>query len=139
MPPPIEHPCLHLHVHSGTYFVSKLQPSAPIPQSIIVSLVDSTRFLNVTRTSEETSIVGEWHTGIPVAFKPDAIWRCIKLRGPMEFSLVGVLAQLSAPLKSAGIGIFVISTWNTDYLLVNENHVELAVETLKADGWTFEE
>lgn len=71
-----------------------------------------------------------------------------------DSALVGVLAQLSAPLKNAEIGIFVTSTWyvhnkilfltmahfdsrNTDYLLVNQSNIEQAVEALKADGWTF--
>ncbi|KAE9398495.1 hypothetical protein BT96DRAFT_920820 [Gymnopus androsaceus JB14] len=137
MPPPIDHPCLHLHVLPGSFFVAKLQPSEPVPQPIIDSLANDTGFLSLTRTPEETSIVGQWHDGIPASFKPDAVWRCIKLQGPMEFSLVGVLTQLSTPLKDAGIGIFVTSTWNTDYLMVNESNLELAVNALKKDGWAF--
>ncbi|KAJ3789220.1 ACT domain-containing protein [Lentinula aff. detonsa] len=138
MAPPIDHLSLHLHVLPGTFFISKLEPTEPVPQSIVNLLVKrGSLFLSLTRTPEETSIVGQWHDGIPEAFKPEAVWRCIKLQGPMEFSLVGVLAQLTAPLKEAEIGIFVVSTWNTDYLLVNELNLELAMETLKADGWTF--
>ncbi|KAJ4485784.1 ACT domain-containing protein [Lentinula aciculospora] len=137
MPPPIDHACLHLHVLPDTFFVSKFQPNETVPRSIFNLLVKDSRFLSLTRTPEETSIVGQWHDEIPSGFQGDAVWRCIKLQGPMEFSLVGVLAQLATPLKEAKIGIFVVSTWNTDYLLVNEGDLELAVKTLKADRWTF--
>ncbi|KAJ3863026.1 ACT domain-containing protein [Lentinula novae-zelandiae] len=137
MPPPIDHPCLHLHVLPDMFFVSKLEPIEPVPQSIINHLINDSRFLSLTRTQEETSIVGQWHDGIPAAFEHEAVWRCIKLQGPMEFSLVGVLAQLAAPLKEAGIGIFVVSTWNTDYILVNASNLETAVGALRVDGWIF--
>ncbi|KAJ3763405.1 ACT domain-containing protein [Lentinula raphanica] len=137
MPPPIDHPCLHLHVLPDLFFVCKLEPNGPIPQSILNLLIEDSRFLSLTRTPEEISISGQWHDGIPEVFKPKAVWRCIKLRGPMEFSLVGVLAQLTTPLREAGISVFVISTWNTDYLLVDEGSLELTMQTLKADGWIF--
>ncbi|KIK70659.1 hypothetical protein GYMLUDRAFT_89668 [Collybiopsis luxurians FD-317 M1] len=140
MPPPIIHPSLNLILLPSSFFVSKLLPTDPVPQSILDSLASSShKFLNLTRTLEETSIVGEWHDAIPSVFQPDACWRCIKIQGPMEFALVGVLAELTAPLKKASIGVFVMSTWNTDYLLVNERNIDLAVQVLKGDGWSFVE
>ncbi|KAJ4485068.1 hypothetical protein C8J55DRAFT_35539 [Lentinula edodes] len=96
MPPPIEHPCLHLHVLPDTFFVSKLGPIEPVPQSIINHLINNSRFLSLTRTPEETSIVGQWHDGIPAAFEHEAVWRCIKLQGPMEFCERAVKVHQSA-------------------------------------------
>ncbi|KAF5388518.1 hypothetical protein D9757_004695 [Collybiopsis confluens] len=135
MSPPVLDARLHLTVQPGLFFVSQLQE---IPVSIIDLLQsNNNRFLSLTRTSEEISIVGEWYHDIPPAFESDACWKCIKVNGPMDFALVGVVSELTAPLKKALISVFIASTWNTDYLLVKEKDLEYAVQALKDDGWTF--
>jgi len=55
----------------------------------------------------------------------------------MEFEITGVMCNLTTPLKAAGIPVYAISTWNTDYVLIPKAKAEQAVETLKADGWHF--
>ncbi|KAF9469819.1 ACT domain-containing protein [Collybia nuda] len=64
-------------------------------------------------------------------------WTCIKIMGPMEHNLTGILADFSAPLKAAQVPIFAVSTWNTDYVLVPATMLDVAVTALKADGWSF--
>ena len=61
-------------------------------------------------------------------------WRALKVAGPLDFSLTGVLADLANPLAKAGSSIFALSTYNTDYLLVKEDKLEQAVSTLEASG-----
>ena len=61
-------------------------------------------------------------------------WSCFKLRGPFAFDEVGVLAAIAAPLAAAAIGIFVISTFDTDYLLVKTSDRARAMATLVAAG-----
>ncbi|KAJ7109893.1 ACT domain-containing protein [Mycena epipterygia] len=140
MSPPIDHPCLHLHVLTGTFFVRKLEPSklAETLKSLIEdSKDDAQKFISVTRTSEELSVVGQYQDGMSEGYEEFAVWRAIKIAGPMEFNLTGVLAGFLEPLKRAEIGIFAVSTWNTDYILVPKEKLETAVQALETDGWKF--
>lgn len=139
MPPPSAHPCLDLALLPGNYFVLKLNPDEPIPdyaQRAMISQPAKGMF-SLTRTEEETSIVGEAVDGMPDEVGNLATWRCLKIKGPMEFDLVGVLASFTEPLMKAEIGVFAISTWNTDFILVPKEKAELAVKALKKDGWKF--
>ncbi|KAF7347566.1 ACT-7 domain-containing protein [Mycena venus] len=94
-------------------------------------------FFSITRTNEELSVVGQYREAMPEGYKELAGWRAFKIAGPMEFNLTGVLSGFVEPLKRAEIGIFAVSTWNTDYILVNKNDKNAAVEALKKDGWIF--
>ena len=66
-------------------------------------------------------------------------WRIIKVEGPLDFSLLGILSRLATTLCEAGVSIFVISTYDTDYLMVKEKDLEAAVGALKSAGHTFNE
>ncbi|KAI0322990.1 ACT domain-containing protein [Amylostereum chailletii] len=137
MPPPSNDAALQLQLLPGTFFVSQLKPTEPLPTSILASLQNVNiggKFLSITRTNDEISIVGE------VNFEhnaEDATWSCIKITGPMDFGLTGIMCDLSNPLKRAGIPIFALSTWNTDYVLVPKNKADAAVQALRDDGWKF--
>jgi len=61
-------------------------------------------------------------------------WRCLKVDGPLDFSLTGILTSLAAPLSAAGISIFAISTYDTDYLLLKEEQLDSAIRTLQQYG-----
>ncbi|KAG5647740.1 hypothetical protein DXG03_008463 [Asterophora parasitica] len=119
MPPPSDHASLHLEVQLEPFFVFKIRHDEPIPSWVLRELVGNTGgFYSVTRTKEEISIVGESHLGIPEEVKLLSTWTCIKIMGPMEhdvLDLTGVMADFTAPLKSAKVPIFAVSTWNTDY------------------------
>ncbi|KAJ7193296.1 ACT domain-containing protein [Mycena pura] len=140
MSPPIDHPCLHLHILDGTFFVRKLQSHElnSAFQSLIGSPADNgPSFLSITRTSQELSVVGEYRDGMPDGYKELATWKAFKIAGPMEFNLTGVLAGFVEPLKRAEVPVFAISTYDTDYILVPKEKIEAGVRALKTDGWTF--
>ncbi len=61
-------------------------------------------------------------------------WRCLRVLGPLGFGMTGVLASLSGPLASSGVSIFVVSTYETDYLMVQERDLERAVDALTRAG-----
>ncbi len=61
-------------------------------------------------------------------------WRALKVTGPLDFSLVGVLASLATPLAQAGIPLLALSTYSTDYILIRETHLESALEALRLAG-----
>lgn len=112
--------------------ICRLDHNAPIP-----AWASAGTIFSITRTADELSIV------CPQSLIPDAIrcergWRCLRVAGTMEFSVVGVVASLSRPLAEASIGIFVISTFDTDYLLVKEDDLEKAVIVLRAAGHSVE-
>ena len=62
-------------------------------------------------------------------------WRCLRVKGPLDFSLVGILAELSGHLARAGVPIFAVSTYNTDYVLIRAPHESAARKALLAAGY----
>ncbi|KAF8910106.1 ACT domain-containing protein [Gymnopilus junonius] len=138
MPPPSNSSALHLLVLPEPFFVIKLKPDQEMAPCVIKDLTDGKgSFYSVTRTSEEVSIVGEAYKWMPANYKEQATWMCIKIQGPMEHSLTGIMASLTAPLKAAKVPVFALSTWNTDYVLVPKEMIADAVTTLERDGWVF--
>jgi len=138
MPPPIDHPSLYLHVLERPYFVTQLQPTEAIPAPFLEALssAHTGQFLSITRTLEEISIAGEVSDLLLVA-PNDSKWRCIKIAGPMDFGLTGVVSSFTTPLKDAQIPVFAVSTWNTDYILIPSDKIDEAIVVLKGDGWLF--
>jgi hypothetical protein len=94
-------------------------------------------FCSVTRTAEELSVVCEAsHAAESVRAARD--WACFQLRGPFDFGETGVLAALLAPLAAAGIGIFAVSTYDTDYILVKQENASATVQAWRAAGHSVE-
>ncbi len=111
-----------------TLVICRLDKDAPIPEWALKGV-----FFSVTRTREELSVVcPQIHA--PAEIEREEGWRCIKAQGPLDFSLTGILASLTLPLARAGISVFAISTYDTDYLLVKEENLEKAVEILIKSG-----
>lgn len=71
---------------------------------------------------------------VPVGVRSQKGWRSLALAGPIAFSETGVIASLAVPLAAAGVGIFVISTFDTDYVLVQEERLDAARRALEAAG-----
>jgi hypothetical protein len=90
---------------------------------------------SVTRTAGELSVVCG-ASRVPGGVRAEGPWRALAVEGPLDFSTVGVLASLSGPLAAAGIPIFVMSTFDTDYLLVREPDLARSIETLRGAGHT---
>ena len=98
---------------------------------------DLGRFSFWSRTDEELSLVSPTDK-VPkdVEIREDG-WMGFRVIGQMDFSLVGILAKLSACLAENQISIFAISTFNTDYIFIKEENVSLAQEALTKSGWHF--
>jgi hypothetical protein len=113
---------------NGSFAVSKLKSDAKIPD-----WASATDFISVTRTEDELSIICP-EDDVPTSVECERGWRCIKVAGPLEFSLVGVMASVLNPLKEAKLSIFAISTYDTDYVLVKIENFEKALEALVKAG-----
>lgn len=87
----------------------------------------------MTRTQDELSIVCD-AVNVPSDVKQDRGWRCLKLDGPLDLSLTGVLASVLEPLAEARVSIFAIATFDTDYLLVPNAQLDSATAALRAAG-----
>jgi hypothetical protein len=90
-------------------------------------------FLSVTRTPDELSIVCPQDT-MPAGVRCEPGWRALAVAGPLDFGLTGILVSIAAPLAEAGISIFAISTFDTDYVLVKAERLDDAVEALRRAG-----
>ena len=120
---------MKLTVLPGDFSVWRLASDAPLPA------VDPVSFLSVTRTEDELSIVSA-SSDVPADATAETGWRCLKVEGPQAFEMTGILVALSTPLAAAEIPIFVISTYDTDYLLVKAVDFDRACLTLCEEGHT---
>ncbi|WP_026870738.1 ACT domain-containing protein [Inquilinus limosus] len=87
-------------------------------------------FVTVSRTRDELSVVCP-EARVPGDVRAERGWRGFKVEGPLDFALTGILARLAAPLAEAGISIFAVSTYDTDYLLVRAADLEAATAVLR--------
>jgi hypothetical protein len=112
----------------GTYGVARLEPSDPIP-----AWADGGGFVSISRSDDELSIVCR-QDRIPNDVRMDGGWSCLKLQGPFAFDETGVVLSVIAPLSSNGIGIFVVSTFDGDHLLVKATDFEKTCALLVEAG-----
>jgi hypothetical protein len=119
---------LTLHVLPEAFGVCRLDAAAAVP-----GWAAAGTFSSVTRTADELSVVCEERL-VPEGVKQDGGWRCLKLVGPFDLELTGVLASVLQPLAGAGVSIFAVSTFDTDYVLVRNARLEQAVAALRAAG-----
>ncbi len=90
-------------------------------------------FVSITRTKDELSIVCR-EGSIPDQIAAERGWRCLQVEGHDDRESVGVLAALTRTSTDAGVSLFVISTWESDYLLVKEIDLDTAPEALILGG-----
>ncbi|MBQ8089352.1 MAG: ACT domain-containing protein [Pyramidobacter sp.] len=101
-----------------------------------VSQLDlSQGFFFIGRTDEELSLVCETSRVPPCTTARDDGWKAFRIQGVLDFSLIGILAKISALLAENGVGIFAVSTYNTDYILVKEPQFETALSVLARSGY----
>ena len=89
----------------------------------------------IGRTDEELSLVCRTEDAPAETVRREDGWKAFRIRGELDFSLVGILAKISGILAENRIGIFAVSTYNTDYILVREENFEKALRVLAADGY----
>lgn len=90
-------------------------------------------FYSLTKTADELSVVCP-EKNIPEGVRCEPGWRGLKVEGPLDFGLIGILAALSTLLAEEGISLFALSTYDTDYVLVKEETLEKAVKALSDGG-----
>jgi hypothetical protein len=112
------------------YAIFRLDPDASVPDWVYDS-----PFWSVTRSDSELSIVCA-EEDLPDETRAERGWSALELVGPLDFTLTGVVASLVSPLAEDGVPIFILSTFETDYLLVRENDLTRAVESLRTAGHT---
>ena len=126
-------PGLMLDPVPGSYAICRLAPGDSLPPWVV-----NGTFFSVTRTPTELSVVCDV-ADVPSGVKAEGPWSALAVRGPLDLNITGVLAGLATPLATAGISIFVVSTYDTDYVLVRNHDVDRAVRSLRAAGHTISE
>ena len=116
---------MNLEILPDTFAICRLDAAAPIPAWARGD------FISITRTRDELSIVCA-QINVPRDVKCERAWRALRGIGVLDFALTGILASLATPLADAGISIFAISTFDTDYLLVKQNDFDHAIADRKS-------
>ncbi len=119
---------LELTLLRERFAVCRLAPDATTP-----SWAAGDNFYSITRTAEELSVVVE-ESCVPAGVTSQPGWRVLQVRGPFAFSEIGVLASLTGPLAAKEVSVFLISTFDTDYLLVSEKQLADAIAALEQAG-----
>lgn len=120
---------LFLTLLDETFTVHRLTPDAQVPATALAS-----SFFAITQTGEELSLVLPDSVEVE-SEKSEADWACFKVEGPLEFGLVGILAGISSTLAEAGVSIFAVSTFDTDYILVKRKQLQVTREALTSAGY----
>ncbi len=105
----------------------------------VASLADvdqDSEFFFLGKTDEELSLVCRTEDTPADTVERDDGWKGFRIEGVLEFSMVGILSKLSGILAENEIGLFAVSTYNTDYILVKEANFAKALEVLAAEGYT---
>jgi uncharacterized protein len=126
---PITHQ-LTLTILPDTFAISKLDAGGSVP-----AWATTGSFFSITRTADELSIVC-LQSLVPDGVRCEQDCRCVQVAGPIPFSTVGVLASLVLPLAEAGISVFAVATFDTDYLLVKAKDLARAIDAWRRCGHT---
>jgi hypothetical protein len=122
---------VRLSVLDGELAVCRLPAGAAVPPGIEDGALSA-----IVRTADEVSIVCAAENAPPGA-TVEVPWRALKVAGPLDFSMIGIVASLTEPLATAGVSALVIATFDTDYVLVRAAELERAVGALEEAGHTF--
>lgn len=119
---------LALKTVPGRFAVCRLPAGTPLP-----AWFRPGGFSSVSWTDDELSITCD-ESQVPDEVRCERDWRCLMLQGPFAFDLTGVLLQVLQPLAAASIGIFAVSTFDTDYVLVKADAFERTLHALRENG-----
>lgn len=120
-----------LSILEETYIIHKLEQSTKLPEGLT-----DCEFYSLSNSQEELSLVCPDQILIQ-SENSSPNWKCLKVAGPLDLKLTGILAGLSDTLEKAKISIFAISTFETDYLLIQKQVLETAKTALKSAGYKF--
>ena len=124
----MEHQLKFRRLTGGPYAIVRLAADASVPE-----WATNGEFTSITRTSEELSIVVPMEN-LPADVHSQRRWICLKLEGPFPFEMTGVLLSFIEPLSGNGIPVFAISTYDTDYVLIQEDWAGPAMDALQQAG-----
>jgi hypothetical protein len=124
----MEHDAYRLNLLHQALAICKLDPGIPVPNWIWES-----SFLTITRTPHEFSILCDAAI-VPAGVRSEGGWRALRMEGPFEFTQIGVLASVLNPLAAAQVSILSIATYDTDYVMVAEPDLAVALHALAAAG-----
>lgn len=119
---------LTLSLLDGRFAVCRLAPGDEIPAWAV-----SGAFTSITRTRDELSVVCA-EGAVPEGIRCEGGWRVFQIEGPLDFGMTGILASVAVPLAEAGVSVFALSTFDTDYVMVREESVERSFAALVAAG-----
>lgn len=119
---------LSLSVMEKRLAACRFAPDAGVPE-----WAAQASFASVTRTAEELSIICDEDV-VPVDVRCARDWRALKLEGPFDFALVGILASILQPLAREGISVLAVGTYDTDYVLIRAGQFERAIAVLAQAG-----
>jgi hypothetical protein len=120
---------LHLEALEIRLAVCRLDADRDVPRWV----AESREFSSITRTIDELSIVCDFDV-VPEGVPMEGPWRAFRVKGQIVMTLIGIVVALANPLAAAGISIFAISTFDTDYILVHEPDFDAAVSRLTLAG-----
>jgi hypothetical protein len=123
---------LDLDLLPGEYAVCRLPAGSPIPAALTEG-PDEKSVISLSWAPDELSIICPAER-VPEGATVDTAWRCLRVVGPLDLALTGVLASLIGPLAEARVNIVTFSTYTTDYLLVPTVRLTEAMDTLHAAG-----
>jgi hypothetical protein len=112
----------------GYYVIVRLAADAAVPE-----WATKGEFTSITRTADELSVVC-LAENLPADVQSSHRWTCLKLEGPFAFELTGVLLSFIAPLSENDVPIFAVSTFDTDYVLIQEEFTGHGLDVLRQAG-----
>jgi len=124
---------LDLALVPGDYAICRLPAGSAMPAGFAEAAMAGDGVISVTWTPDEVSILCPAER-VPAGATVETPWRCLRVRGPVQLALTGILASIVSPLADARVNIFAFSTYDTDYLLVPAVRLAEALAALNAAG-----
>jgi len=122
---------MNILVLNKQYAIYKFRQVSDIP-----GWLSASDFYSITRTKDEVSVVAFQNDSVSHDIICNNRWRIFKIVGPLDFSLIGIIAEISSILSAIKIPIFALSTFDTDYFLVRQAYLDLAIDALQIKGHT---
>ena len=122
---------LVLSVLEETFSIHRLAPDASLPEA-----VSECDFYSLSKTTDELSLVCPEHLAVK-SEKSNPDWKCLKVAGPLDFELTGILAGITEVLAKEKFSVFAISTFDTDYILIKKQGLTAAISALERAGYQF--
>ena len=122
---------MNLIILKKRYSIYKFKSDCVLPDWVYLS-----DFYSITKTKDELSVIAIQTDSISEKITCSKDWRILKVDGPLDFSLIGIIADISIILKEKKISIFTISTYDTDYILVKQNKLNIGIKALRDKKYT---